>query len=67
VSVFAAGASDHNWINSDLIASGGNHAGDGGDGYSMAASFTHLSHCIIRSTLRWLDTTLAPMLIRQTM
>ena len=33
VSVFAAGASDHNWINSDLIASGGNHAGDGGDGY----------------------------------
>src|SRR5882757_827370 len=44
VSVFAGGgpdhsivgaghASDHNWINSDLIASGGNHAGDGGDGY----------------------------------
>jgi hypothetical protein len=44
VSVFAAGAtdhsivgaghaSDHNWINSDLITSGGNHAGDGGDGY----------------------------------
>jgi hypothetical protein len=26
-------ASDHNWINSDLIASGGNHAGNGGDGY----------------------------------
>src|SRR5207253_1405051 len=23
----------HNWINSDPIASGGNHAGDGGDGY----------------------------------
>jgi len=44
VSVFAASAtdhsivgaghaSDHNWINSDLITSGGNHAGDGGDGY----------------------------------
>lgn len=33
-SVVGAGhASDHNWINSDLITSGGNHAGDGGDGY----------------------------------
>ena len=29
-SVYGAG---HNWINSDMIASGGNHAGDGGDGY----------------------------------
>jgi len=27
-----SGAS-HNWINSDMIAIGGNHAGDGGDGY----------------------------------
>jgi hypothetical protein len=33
-SIVGAGhASDHNWINSDLITSGGNHAGDGGDGY----------------------------------
>jgi hypothetical protein len=23
----------HNWINSDMITTGGNHAGDGGDGY----------------------------------
>jgi hypothetical protein len=29
-SVYGAG---HNWINSDMIASGGNHTGDGGDGY----------------------------------
>ena len=42
VSVFAAGASDHNWINSDLIASGGNHAGDGGDGY-FYGSIVHAS------------------------
>ena len=42
VSVFAAGASDHNWINSDLIASGGNHAGDGGDGY-FYGSIIHAS------------------------
>jgi hypothetical protein len=34
VSVFGDGhASGHNWINSDLIASGANHAGNGGDGY----------------------------------
>jgi hypothetical protein len=33
-SIVGAGhASDHNWINSDMIATGGNHAGDGGDGY----------------------------------
>jgi len=33
-SIVGAGhASDHNWINSDLITSGVNHAGDGGDGY----------------------------------
>src|SRR5258705_81083 len=31
--VKAGHASDHNWNNSDLIESGGNHAGDGGDGY----------------------------------
>jgi hypothetical protein len=24
---------DHNWLNSDMMASGGNHAGDGGAGY----------------------------------
>ena len=42
MSVFAAGASDHNWINSDLIASGGNHAGDGGDGY-FYGSIVHAS------------------------
>jgi hypothetical protein len=56
VSVFAAGApdhsivgaghtSDHNWINSDLIASGGNHAGDGGDGY-FYGSIVHASFAL---------------------
>src|SRR6266480_2642278 len=56
VSVFAGGgpdhsivgaghASDHNWINSDLIASGGNHAGDGGDGY-FYGSMIHASFAV---------------------
>ena len=56
VSVFAAGApdhsivgaghaSDHNWINSDLITSGGNHAGDGGDGY-FYGSIVHASFAL---------------------
>jgi hypothetical protein len=56
VSVFAAGApdhaivkaghaSDHNWINSDLITSGGNHAGDGGDGY-FSGSIVHASFAL---------------------
>jgi hypothetical protein len=56
VSVFAAGApdhsivkaghaSDHNWISSDLIASGGNHAGDGGDGY-FYGSIVHTSFAL---------------------
>src|SRR6266403_583034 len=56
VSVFAGGgpdhsivgaghASDHNWINSDLIASGGNHAGDGGDGY-FYGSMIHASFAL---------------------
>jgi hypothetical protein len=43
--VKAGGASDHNWINSDLIASGGNHAGDGGDGY-FYGSIVHASFAL---------------------
>jgi hypothetical protein len=38
-------ASDHNWINSDLVASGGNHAGDGGDGY-FYGSIVHASFAL---------------------
>jgi hypothetical protein len=38
----AGPASDHNWINSDLIASGGNHAGNGGNGY-FYGSMVHAS------------------------
>jgi hypothetical protein len=56
VSVFGAGApdhsilgprhgSDHNWINPDLIASGGNHAGDGGNGY-FYGSIVHASFAL---------------------
>ena len=46
VSIFTAGhASDHNWINSDLITSGGNHAGDGGDGY-FYGSIVHASFAL---------------------
>src|SRR6202165_5664669 len=46
LSVFGAGhASDHNWINSDLIASGGNHAGNGGDGY-FYGSIVHASFAL---------------------
>src|SRR5258705_3480875 len=56
VSVFAAGApdhsivgaghaSDHNWFNSDPITSGGNHAGDGGDGY-FYGSIVHASFAL---------------------
>jgi hypothetical protein len=51
-SVFGAGAPGHsmpgvghNWINSDLIASGGNHAGDGGDG-SFYGSIVHASFAL---------------------
>jgi hypothetical protein len=45
-SILRAGhASDHNWINSDLIASGGNHAGDGGDGY-FYGSIVHASFAL---------------------
>src|SRR5712672_1026967 len=45
-SIVGAGhASDHNWINSDLIASGGNHAGDGGDGY-FYGSMIHASFAV---------------------
>ncbi len=45
-SILGAGhASDHNWINSDLIASGGNHAGNGGDGY-FYGSIVHASFAL---------------------
>jgi hypothetical protein len=56
VSASGAGAPDHsnlgaghtsgqNWINSDLIASGGNHAGNGGDGY-FYGSIVHSSFAL---------------------
>jgi hypothetical protein len=35
----------HNWINPDLIVSGGNHAGDGGDGY-FYGSIVHASFAL---------------------
>jgi hypothetical protein len=78
VSVFAAGApdhaivkaghaSDHNWINSDLITSGGNHAGDGGDGY-FSGSIVHASFALYDpSILPWRDTIPTHMPIKQTM
>jgi hypothetical protein len=45
-SILKAGhASDHNWINSGLVASGGNHAGDGGDGY-FYGSIVHASFAL---------------------
>ena len=56
VSVFGAGApghsmpgaghaSDHGWIGSDVIASGDNHAGNGGDGY-FYGSLVHASFAL---------------------
>jgi hypothetical protein len=45
-SILGAGhASNHNWINSDLVASGGNHAGNGGDGY-FYGSIVHASFAL---------------------
>jgi hypothetical protein len=45
-SIIEAGhASGHNWIDSDLIASGRNHAGDGGDGY-FYGSIVHASFAL---------------------
>jgi hypothetical protein len=44
VSVPGQGA-DHNWIGSDLITSGGNHAGDGGAGY-FYGSIVHASFAL---------------------
>jgi hypothetical protein len=38
-------ASDHNWVSSDSIASGGNHAGNGGDGY-FYGSLVHESFAL---------------------
>ena len=56
VSIFGAGApghsmlgaghaSDHGWIGSDVIASGDNHAGNGGDGY-FYGSLVHASFAL---------------------
>jgi hypothetical protein len=42
VSVFGTGATGHNWMSSDLIASGGNQAGNGGDGY-FHGSIVHVT------------------------
>jgi hypothetical protein len=45
-SILGAGhASDHSWINSNQVASGGNHAGDGGDGY-FYGSIVHTSFAL---------------------
>jgi hypothetical protein len=45
VSVVGSGAPSHNWINSDLIASGGNQAGNGGDGY-FHGSMVHVTFAL---------------------
>src|SRR6266404_974613 len=55
-SIVGAGhASDHNWINSDLITSGGNHAGDGGDGNVATGGGVSVSGSLHGAGHNWIN------------